>query len=123
MASQKNLTAQVTYIEGASPNSKGNLNVTDIARTAAVVAGSWDVSLSEGYNPGSDLPRVQVLGGTPGFAQVDAIPGDAGKVRVRTWNVAGALTDLPWQFSNERNTPLTGTQDLLDADRRGPHAP
>ena len=112
MALQKNLIAQVTYTEGASPNSRGNYGVTNVARTTAVPAGSWDLDLSYGYDPASDLPSVQVLGATAGFAQADAIPGDTSKIRVRTFNDAGVLADLPWQFSNERNTLLTATQDL-----------
>lgn len=112
MALQKNLIAQVSYAEGTSPNSKGNYGVTNIERTSGAPTGSWDVTLSYGYDPESDLPTVQVLGATPGFAQVERIPGDVSKVRVRAWDQAGALADLPWQFSNERNTILTQSQDL-----------
>ena len=112
MSLQKNLMAQLTYTEGASPNSRGNYGVTNVARTTAVPNGSWDVTLAYGYDPDADLPSVQVLGATAGFAQADAVAGDPTKIRIRTFDDAGALADRPWQFSNERNTLLTSTQDL-----------
>lgn len=113
MALQKNLVAQVTYTEGASPNSRGNYAVTNVARTAGAPAGSWDVDLQYGYSPASDDASVQILGNTPGFTTVTTVPGDTtGKIRVQTFNAAGALADLPWTLTVYRNALLTSPQDL-----------
>lgn len=113
MALQKNLIAQVSYNEGASPNSRGNVGVTNVARTSGAPAGSWDVDLQYGYSPGSDDASLQITGATPGFCTVDEVPGDTGKIRVRTFGAAdGLLVDLPWTLTVYRNALLTSTQDL-----------
>ena len=112
MALQKNLISQVTYSEGGTPNATANYGVTNVARTSAVPAGSWDVSLQGGYSAASDAASLQILGDSPGLATVEPVPGNAGQLRVRTWNAAGVLADRPWTLTVYRNALLTGSQDL-----------
>lgn len=113
MALQKNLVAQLTYTEGASPNSRGNWGVTNVVRTTGVPAGSWDLDLQYGYAPASDDASLQILGDTPGFSTVTTVPGDTtGKIRVQTFSAAGALADRPWTLAVYRNALQTSPQDL-----------
>jgi hypothetical protein len=108
----RNVVAQVQYTEGATPNARANYGVTNVTRSAGVPNGSWDVTLQYGYSPDSDAAQPSILGANPGFIAVEAIPGNVGAIRVRTWNAAGTLADLPWQLINERNTLLSTPQDL-----------
>ncbi len=104
------LTAQLNYDDAASPNSQGNYGVTNVEKTGA---GVFDVSLTYGYNPASDSPRVTCTGATAGIANADTVPGDTGKIKVRTFDAAGVAADRPWSLSINRAALLTGPQTLL----------
>lgn len=104
------LTAQLNYDDAASPNSQGNYGVSNVEKTGP---GVFDVSLIYGYNPASDSARVTCTGATPGIPGTDVVPGDTGKIRVRTFDAAGVPADRPWSLSINRAALLTGPQTLL----------
>lgn len=104
-------TAKLTFDNAGNPNSRGNFGVSDVVRTGA---GVYELSLQYGYSPDTDFVTVGVIGANLGAAQVEPVAGDASKIRVRVWDAADppVPADLPFSIRIDRDTLLSGTQNL-----------
>lgn len=107
----RNTVAKLTFDPAGNPNSRGNYGVTDVVSTGP---GVHELDLTYGYSPDTDFVTVGVIGANLGAAQVEPVAGNPGRIRVRTWDAANppAPADLAFSIRIDRDTPLSGTQNL-----------